>query len=198
MKRLFYLAVYATVCVLFFSSCEAPIKDAGHIRNSAILLVSQEKEPGKVLYGAKYQDKISIPPVFDRFEAAMQLDMVYAYKGNKCALFNIDGTEVLSGRRCSSKELWFEPLWIDPSKKSRQSDNSAQTYCGKIFCIGEYYKFSLLDGRVSALFLPMSNPVVQGPYDEFLPGCSGFMFKDGQIGQSFCLVYGERETVEIR
>ena len=179
MKRLFFLTVYAMVCALLFSSCGAPIKDVGNVvKHSGIYVISQEQEDGTTLYGAKYQDKVSIPPVFDRFEAAMQLDMVYAYKGNKCALFNIDGTEVLSGRICGEDELGFEPAWIDLSQEPRQNLEGAGTYCGQIFCCGEYYKFTMENGGKGVLFLPMSNILPLGIHDDFLPGYLGCMFKD--------------------
>ena len=187
MKRLFFLTVYAMVCALFFSACDAPIKDVGHVvKFSAIYVVSQEQEDGTTLYGAKYQDRISIPPVFDRFEAAMEIGLVYAYKGTKCALFHIDGTEVLSGRICGEKEIGFEPLWIDKSQEPRQSLESANIYCGQIFCCGEYYKFALENGKFGILFLPMSQSLPLGPYDDFLPGFFGYMFKDnGGWGATF-------------
>ncbi len=187
MKRLFFLTVYAMVCALLFSSCGAPIKDVGNVvKHSGIYVISQEQEDGTTLYGAKYQDKVSIPPAFDRFEAAMDVDLVYAYKGAKCALFHTDGTEVLSGRICGEKEIGFEPLWIDRSKDARLSQNSANTYCGKIFCCGEYYKFALQEGGFGILFLPMSNLLPLGVYDEFLPGYFGYMFKDdGGWGATF-------------
>ncbi len=179
MKRLFFLTVYAMVCALLFSSCGAPIKDVGNVvKHSGIYVISQEQEDGTTLYGAKYQDKVSIPPVFDRFEAAMQLDMVYAYKGNKCALFNIDGTEVLSGRFGGEDELGFEPAWIDLSQEPRQNLEGAGTYCGQIFCCGEYYKFTMENGGKGVLFLPMSNILPLGIHDDFLPGYLGCMFKD--------------------
>lgn len=182
MKRLFFLTVYVMVCVLFFSSCKvfAPkVEDVGNVvKHSAIYVVSQTQEDGSTLYGAKYQGHISIPPVFDRFEAAMQLDMVYAYKGDKCALFNIDGTEVLSGRICGEDELGFEPAWIDQTQEPRQNLEGAGTYCGQIFCCGEYYKFAMENGGKGVLFLPMSNILPLGIHDDFLAGYFGCMFKD--------------------
>ena len=190
MKKLFYVTICVMACMLFFSSCKTPapkVTDVGYtVKHSAIYVVSQEQEDGTVLYGAKYQNRISIPPVFDRFEAAMEISLVYAYKGNKCALFNIDGTEVLSGRICGEKEIGFEPLWIDKSQEPRQSLESANVYCGQIFCCGEYYKFSLEDSRKAILFLPMSELLPLGVYKEFLPGYFGYMFRDnGGWGATF-------------
>ena len=180
MKKLFF-AVYVMALVVALPSCKTSPKvdDVGNVvKHSAIYVVSQQQENGTTLYGAKYQGRIAIPPVFDRFEAAMQLDMVYAYKGNKCALFNIDGTEVLSGRICGEDELGFEPAWIDLSQEPRQNLEGSGTYCGQIFCCGEYYKFAMENGGKGVLFLPMSNILPLGIHDDFLPGYLGCMFKD--------------------
>lgn len=181
MKKLFF-AVYVMALVVALPSCKTSPKvdDVGNVvKHSAIYVVSQQQENGTTLYGAKYQGRIAIPPVFDRFEAAMQLDMVYAYKGNKCALFNIDGTEVLSGRICGEDELGFEPAWIDLSQEPRQNLEGSGTYCGQIFCCGEYYKFAMENGGKGILFLPMSNILPLGIYEDFLPGYFGCMYKDG-------------------
>lgn len=188
MKYLFF-AFYAMTITLIQTSCSTSpkIEDVGNVvKHSAIYVVSQQQKDGTILYGSKYQNRISIYPIFDRFEAAMNLELVYAYKENKCALFNINGTEVLSGRTSGEKELGFEPLWLDLSKEPRQNLNSANTYCGHIFCCGEYYKFSLENGGKAILFLPMSNILPLGVYDDFLPGYFGYMFKDnGGWGATF-------------
>ena len=191
MKKLFF-AVYVMALVVALPSCKTSPKvdDVGNVvKHSAIYVISQTQEDGSVLYGAKYQGRIAIPPVFDRFEAAMQLNMVYAYKGTKCALFHIDGTEILSGRVCGETELGFEPFWIDFSQEPRQNLEGSGTYCGKIFCCGEYYKFSLENGGTGALFLPMSKLLPLGVYSEFLPGYFGYMFKgSGGWGATFLRV----------
>ncbi len=176
MKKLLCFAALAAMLV----SCDDGIRDAGHIRYSVVSLVSKDTKEG-TMYGLKSGERISLPPQFARIEYGADEYSVYAYPDNSnvCCLFSSEGVEVLTGRQSGSKEIGFAPLMIVVDKEAITWLNDAEySYFGNIFNCGTYHRYKTVDGRVCALFIEMQTYFPYGPYNDFVPGCSGYMFKD--------------------
>lgn len=181
MKNFFVLlgliAVFG-VAAFFISENSVKIKDEGYPFSSAVHLISTETDQGK-LWGAKSGDRISLPPQFKKIISGLDMYTILCYpqEGSGVYLFTGEGEEVLTGRMSGNKEIGFEPLRIceDQAEMLKEPENY---YYGKIFCCGSRYRFGLTDGRICNLFMPMDKYMPFGPYREFMPGCTGYMFKD--------------------
>ena len=162
--------------VTIFISCDNDIRDAGHIKYSAVSLVCRETKEG-ILYGLKSHEKVCLPPLFKRIEYGADMFSVYVYPDNgpSCYLFSVDGVEVLTGRRSGAKKIGFEPLeiigWQDMSA-------GADNYFNNMLADIGYVRYKLANGKTCLLYSYLDNPVVLGPHREIVPGCSGYMFQD--------------------
>ena len=181
MKNFFVLlglmAAFAIV-VFFYSEGQPEITDEGYLSGSAVHLISTETDQGK-LWGAKSGDRISLPPQFKKIISGLDMYTVLCYpqEGSGVYLFTKEGKEVLTGRISGNKEIGFDPLRIRESQAGMLKEPE-NYYYGKIFCCGSRYHFGLTDGRICNLFRPMDKYMPFGPYREFMPGCTGYMFKD--------------------
>ena len=177
MKKVFIILGFAAfaVAVFFYSKGQPKITDEGYLSGSAVNLISQETDQGK-LWGVKGV----LPPQFKKIISGLDMYTVLCYpqEGSGVYLFTSSGEEVLTGRMSGNREIGFDPLRIRESQAKMLKEQS-DYYFGNIFCCGTRYVFGLTDGRICNLFLPMEEDYKPfGPYQEFIPGCTGYMFKD--------------------
>ena len=181
MKKLFFLTVYVMVCGLFFSSCGS-YQDVGQCGGANI--IAKQTKGGKV-YGLRWQQEVALPPSFLFFGEGIGSGTVFFSNDKKvCYLFENTGAEVLSGRKSIKKKLDFEPvpIIVKSGPFPHQVLGSAAQYYGNMFNFGKYYRFEIADGTWYALF---SNAMFQiyGPFKQFFPGCSGYMYQDVKTGK---------------
>lgn len=182
MKKSFFVLLVVFVSAYFFASCGLELKEC-FFENSDITFVFKETSEGK-RYGVKYGQKVSIPPIYS--EVGQGINRYTAFFSNSANwdvfyFFAQDGTEILTGEKHSQKG--FAPL---PIKTYEAISDREDRYYGNIFCRGDYYRFNLSDNRVCALFAINSRYYPFGPYKEFVPGCSGYMFKDSSGKWGMC------------
>ncbi len=171
MKKLFFFAVYVIASTVLLSSCG--LKEC-YIDGSDVTFVYKEKK-GEKLYGVKYGQEISIPPLYENIGLGINKYTVFfshSHSWDTFYLFEQNGTELLSGKRHDSKG--FQPLAISTYE---EVEDWERRYFGYIFCLGDYYLFNMESGKVCALFAYQSHYYSFGPYDKFFPGSTGFAYK---------------------
>lgn len=171
MRKLFFFAVYVMASTVLLSSCG--LKEC-YIDGSDVTFVYKEKE-GKKLYGVKYGQEISIPPIYENIGLGINRYTVFfshSPSWETFYLFEQNGTEILSGKRHDSEG--FQPLAISTYEEVKERE---RRYFGKIFCRGDYHLFNMASGKVCALFAYQSHYFPFGPYDKFFPGSTGFAYK---------------------
>lgn len=175
MKKILLLISLAVTIV----SCEN-VKHDGYVQD--VELASKQTKDG-IVYGTFYRG-IGVPPTFHHFGAGITSGTIYFSNDKKVAyLFESDGTEVLTGRKCNPKKLDFEPVPILTRPDGHKVKDRADYYYGNIFCRGDYYLLPIADGTVYAAFTRSILYDVFGPYKKFFPGCSGYMYQDIKTGK---------------
>lgn len=181
MRKLFFFTVYAIAFATVLSSCNTP-QYVGRCDGAEV--ISKSSKEGKV-YGLRWKEEVVLPPSFLFFGEGIGSGTVYFSNDKKvCYLFDNTGVEVLSGRRSIKKKLDFEPvpIVVKGGPFPHQVLGRSAQYYGNMFNFGKYYLFEIADGTWYALF---SNAMFQiyGPFKQFFPGCSGYMYQDVKTGK---------------
>ena len=191
MKR-FLLFISLAVTIV---SCEN--LKVEYSNNHSTMIVSRETKDG-TRYGVGYdnpnkQVKASTPVIFSKYSIETQDGMafyLYAPDGKTFYFFDRYGRDILSGNTCNQKELTGLIPIVNDGKQHKLSD--AERYYGKIFGIGrDYFTFTTQSGDVYAVVYNTSYAAL-GPYKNFFPGFSGYMYQDVQTGK-----WGARALVDL-
>ena len=194
MKNFFVLFAVAMATMLV--SCNR-VENAGSC--GAVDLVSKTTKQGK-RFGIRFGKETVLYPQFAYFGQGVSDGTIYFSNDRKvCYLFNLWGEEVLTKRKSNGKELGFTPVPIVVKEEefAHQIIDPAKRYFGDIFYPGDYFLFELADGNVYALFVYHARYFSFGAYQKFVPGNTGFAYKqNNKWGAKAAQMIAEQTLIE--
>ena len=146
-----------------------------------VFVVEKVKRKGS-LYGLMCNHKMVVPVHYNYWEEGINSHCWYfSSDGGKTKyLIDLWGREFITGKQATERD--FCPI---PIVKAIKPDYKTGRYFENIFGIGHLWKFVTADGAMYAVFEENARYAGKkyGPYQDFFPGCGGYMYKDLSSGK---------------
>ncbi len=187
-----YFFIIAVMAAMVCTSCEK-LRVAYSTFGYAQVVCKQAKD-GSTVYGIGHSapnDKVvaDTPVIFSDYTPTCRDGGYFLYTPGKKTyyFFDVEGIDILSGKRCESPDLEGLIPIINDGKDHRLSE--AETYWRHVVgyryrdsYVNHYFIFPVASGNVCAVAYN-GDFAAMGPYKKFLFGLHGFIYQDIETGK---------------